>query len=954
MGNDVFIDIAAGGIGGRSELLYDPQPEFCNMKKYNLQDGGCKPIETVEKISTSEELSEMLSEMKKKYKPFMEDYAPVTDEMNRRIPLNEFVLNGKESVKIPYYGGPVGNAVHTYECEFDVDEFSEDECAYICIGGADYKVYVLLNGRFAGCHEGFFSPFEFEITSLLKMGKNSVEIVLENDFPYGGYNNGKGEVLEGDKLYAATGIGWDDPSLGWHHCPPGMGIYNDVYIEFRKKTHIRDLFVRPVLSENRAEVWIEIENAEYMKKNVSFLISVYGQNFEETVFEKVLFNPSTIRMVGRGDSFTQTIEARSLGKASEIPAQKGTNLYKFSFPMENARIWELDLPWLYQLQAELVYNDEVTDKKSVQFGMREFVQDVCGDMNGMFYLNGRKIRLRGANTMGFEQLDVMRKDFEQLVDDILLAKICNMNFLRITQRPVQDEVYKYCDMLGLMVQTDLPLFGCMRRNKVAEGIRQAEEMERLVRNHPSCVLVSYINEPFPNAKNEPHRHLERIELEGFFSACDYIVRLNNPDRVIKHVDGDYDPPTEGMPDNHCYPTWYNGHGIDIGRLHKGYWLSVKPDWYYGCGEFGTEGLESYEVMKKYYPEDWLSEPFDPGNILFAQTKSMHRFFYDVQDNLEDWIEKSQEYQALGTKLMTEAFRRDRRMVSNAIHLFIDAWPSGWMKTIMDCERNPKKAYFAYRNALEPVFLSLRTDRFTCYAGEDVSVEVLVCNDTNINKENCTVYYELYSSKGMILHGNSPAVLKDCDVTPVADVRFAIPLVEDREEFVLKAVLCDENKNVLSHNSLKIEVFERVNVVENGNVEIITALDEGEYEIAGEKVLVKQCGMLPLHFVSRKTRHKIAEGFRERDFSYWYDKANDMITPILYNTFTAEGFEPILVSENKNKNGIWDEAYAAAIKEYKGKYYVICLADLRSENPVAQRFLRNIYAYAESEHERKNI
>ena len=50
----------------------------------------------------------------------------------------------------------------------------------------------------------------------------------------------------------------------------------------------------------------------------------------------------------------------------------------------------------------------------------------------------------------------MRGDIDQLRDDILLAKLCNMNFLRLTQRPVQDEIYKWCDRLGLMTQTDLP------------------------------------------------------------------------------------------------------------------------------------------------------------------------------------------------------------------------------------------------------------------------------------------------------------------------------------------------------------------------------------------------------------------------------------------------------------------------------------------------------------------
>ncbi|MBP3360909.1 MAG: hypothetical protein J6N52_08660 [Clostridia bacterium] len=53
--------------------------------------------------------------------------------------------------------------------------------------------------------------------------------------------------------------------------------------------------------------------------------------------------------------------------------------------------------------------------------------------------------------------------------------------------------------------------------------------------------------------------------------------------------------------------------------------------------------------------------------------------------------------AFAPQIMTEAFRRDNRMISNAIHLFIDAWPSGWMKTIMDCRRNPKPAYTDRQN-----------------------------------------------------------------------------------------------------------------------------------------------------------------------------------------------------------------------------------------------------------------
>ena len=56
------------------------------------------------------------------------------------------------------------------------------------------------------------------------------------------------------------------------------------------------------------------------------------------------------------------------------------------------------------------------------------------------------------------------------------------------------------------------------------------------------------------------------------------------------------------------------------------------------------------------------------------------------------------------RLMTEAFRRDRRMNSFALHLFIDAFPAGWMKAIVDVDRQPKPAFFAYRDALTPLMV----------------------------------------------------------------------------------------------------------------------------------------------------------------------------------------------------------------------------------------------------------
>ena len=932
---DVFAQIAANGIGGHDEILYDPQP-LGFTKRSCILDKEVVPLALNKKIHTKEELYLELERMKKAFEPFLQDLAPETECCKRVIKLNRFVLDG-ECITIPHYQGPLGKYKQVYTTTFDA-AIDEKKAVYLCFQGADYYAVVYVNGVCVGTHEGFFAPFEFEISDVVKNGTNMVQVDLYNDHIYMGNASSGQDKCEGDKLYAATGPGWDDPAEGWHHCPAGMGIYNDVTVEFRNRVNITDLYIRPL--ENVAEVWVEIENADYRDKEVVVDISIYGQNFEETVIEGYQYIPETRKTTGRGDSLTEAETDKPMEKGIPLPLKHGKNIYKIPVKIHDPRLWDLDTPWLYQAQVRVIYDGKVSDTAKQQFGMRSFVQDTEASPKGMFYLNGRKIRLRGANTMGFEQQDVMHGDYGQLIDDILLAKLCNMNFLRLTQRPVQNEIYEYCDRLGLMTQSDLPLFGCMRRTKLCEGVRQAEEMERLVRKHPCNVVISYINEPFPNANNEPHRHLKRDEMEAFFAMCDIAVRMQNPDRVIKHVDGDYDPPTSGMPDNHCYSMWYNSHGIDIGKLNKGHWLSVKPDWYYGCGEYGAEGLDFCDVMKEEYPAEWTAVPFDPRNIIMAQTADFHYFFYDTQDTMEEWVEKSQSHQAFATRFMTEAFRRDERMISNAIHLFIDAWPSGWMKTIMDCRRNPKPAYFAYRDALEPMLVSLRTDRYSYYSGETISIESYICNDTQAAGEY-RLKFEYYVDGKPARENEVMVTVKKSGTVYAANAEFTIKDVSDRVRVLLRAILLDESGRQITYNEIEVSVLADVVITENEDVVFLKNLPVGTYEIAGETVVVKPCGMHSLHFVSRKTGHPAVAEFDEKDFSYWYDREQDMITPLLDTTFTAEGFTPILISGNKDEEGKWGRALACAEKVYEGKKYIICQLNLRKENPVVKRFVRNL-------------
>lgn len=302
--------------------------------------------------------------------------------------------------------------------------------------------------------------------------------------------------------------------------------------------------------------------------------------------------------------------------------------------------------------------------------------------------------------------------------------------------------------------------------------------------------------------------------------------------------------------------------------------------------------------------------------------------------------KSHEFQSFATQIMTEAFRLDNRMISNAIHLFIDAWPSGWMKTIMDCRRNPKPAYFAYRNALEPMMVSLRTDRFTYVSGEKIKIEAYICNDSNVSGDY-KLKFEYYSDGEYRAENETMVHIDDCKSGYAASAEMS-ELTRDRKNVMIRAILFDNDGNIVTYNDIAITVFADTDIKKNDDVVLIEKLPVGEHEIAGEKVIVKPRGMLPLHFVSRKTGHNTVAEFGEEDFSYWYDKDSDMITPILETTFTTEGFTPILTSGNTDDNGEWNTALACEEKLYEGKRYIICQVDLRQENPVAKRFVANLY------------
>lgn len=964
-GSDLFAEIGLTEHPAQNEELEEITPIPLPKHYFPASAEKADPAAELSYTEKLRRFEQELAALRREYAPFLQNHVPEPPLARSRLPLDRFqfryhteadcdftqVLEGRgawEQVTIPDYRGPAGvdgKWTGYYRTEFTYAK-TEGKRVFLVFKGVDYIANVYLNNKWIGSHEGFFAPFEFDVTEIIRE-HNVLAVEVKNDYPTMGVQ--ELPILDGDKIYAATGPGWDDPEVGWHHCPPGAGIYNQVYLEERPALFVHDIFIRPDIDGHTIEAWIDICSCSSgMVQDFTVELEIFPRNFTGPV------------------KLVQTIAVPYAGP--------GLNYYRYRFPFNEYRLWEPESPWLYTARVKLSRDGQLLDVQDRSFGMRKFHMEEDGPLKGTLYLNNRPIILRGANEMGHLQQCVMRGDFDQLADDILIAKLAHVNYFRITQRPVQEEIYDYCDMLGMMHQCDLPLFGTLRRSQFYEAIRQAGEMERLIRSHPSSIMVTFINEPVairkhPNPKHKynrryrekAHRHLFRQELEYFFQAARKAIALENPDRVVKNVEGDYDPPTlEGLPDFHCYCMWYTNHAVPLGKLHKGYLPAVKKGWKVTCGEYGTEGLDNYEVMTRLYPREWLpadeNQLWHPGGIIKAQTYLMHGDWFPEQNRIRDWIAASQKHQALATKLMTDAFRRrSDRLIGTAIHLLIDAWPAGWMKALVGADRVPKPAYFAYRDSLAPVRVNLRSDRLRVYCGETIEVETWVLNDTP------------QAGRGKVIvtvRGESDyeSFAEVCTIAPAAaayagSVRFTVPNMPDRSLLHLDAALLDSTGKQINQERLTFTVYDpdagqkgadsrstaylgagagellrRMNLggvaYHSGcgaDVIVVSAGEElGRYQEQlseainrGAHVLVLRENDQPLHvellgqtFISRpltpvyfaavNTDVNIMEQFAADDFSYLYNGEKEMIDFTADSHLVGEGLEPLVYTYRKKQ------------------------------------------------------
>ncbi|MCX4362687.1 MAG: DUF4981 domain-containing protein [Clostridia bacterium] len=336
------------------------------------------------------------------------------------------------------------NEVGCYVTEFEVKESSRD--VFLRFDGINSCGDIYVNGQFVGYSEDTFSPQEYDITPLVKVGKNKLAVSV--------YRYTTGSYLEDQDMWRIS------------------GIFRSVWLIYKPKTQIADYFTRCELKD-------EYKNAKFVTDVTLESRGVGAENLKAQV------------TLSFGEDKVAVLEQ----KVDSI-AQDGVVDVKLEAEIKDVRLWSHEFPNLYEVEVKLFDGETLIDMRRSHFGFREIKIEPMKDGRGPFIkLNGKVIKIHGVNRHEFHPDYGHAVPAELIEKDIKLCKANNITSIRNSHYPNQDVFYELCDRYGILVmaETNLESHGLAMflpkssKKWKDQCVYRAVNMVRRLRNH-SCII----------------------------------------------------------------------------------------------------------------------------------------------------------------------------------------------------------------------------------------------------------------------------------------------------------------------------------------------------------------------------------------------------------------------------------------------------------------------------------
>jgi beta-galactosidase len=323
---------------------------------------------------------------------------------------------------------------------------------------SDVKIWV--NGRQAGSHQGGFTAFELDITTLCAPGaKNTLALAVRNE--------SLADELASGTQYAAYQFG---------------GITRKISVMALPSLNISSLKIETDFDEGYKDGLLKVH------------CSVMNEGLQKTGNSLIRF-----KMSDPGQKLV-SLESDSLIIPGLEPGERTDRI--FEARIAGPKKWDPEHPHLYVLAAELQNAGRNLETIRQRFGFRKI--EVVGNQ---VFVNGSPIKVKGVNRHETHPLLGRSLNAQLWRRDAELFRNANVNYIRTSHYPPAEEFLDCCDEIGLFVECEAPLVwighGANSRWKADDphsktiypAIQRAlSEMIEFNRNHPSIVIWSMANE----------------------------------------------------------------------------------------------------------------------------------------------------------------------------------------------------------------------------------------------------------------------------------------------------------------------------------------------------------------------------------------------------------------------------------------------------------------------------
>jgi hypothetical protein len=358
------------------------------------------------------------------------------------------------NIKIPFWLKPVKyyKGVAWYRRDFDLSETSDGKRIFLFLERCHWESTVFINGLKAGSSNSLSAPHEFDITSLVKKGSNSVAVRIDNRI--------------------IVPIGVNSHSISDHTQSNWNGITGDISIRVVPTVFIGDVKVFPDIKNKMAKVIVSINNPD--NDEFDGELKIRAASFNSNKRQKV--KSKTTPVSTKSDELQLVVD------------------YEINSPL----LWSEFNPALYKLTLTLSRNNsEIIDTRTVDFGMREF-----RTRGTRFEVNGVPVFLRGTTECCiFPLTGYPPSDTDSWIKVLKTCKDYGLNHVRFHSFCPPEAAFIAADRLGIYFHvecsswanqgTSIGAGGEVDRFIYAEGDRILKEYG----NHPSFCMMAYGNEP---------------------------------------------------------------------------------------------------------------------------------------------------------------------------------------------------------------------------------------------------------------------------------------------------------------------------------------------------------------------------------------------------------------------------------------------------------------------------